>query len=298
MAKTPNNEDNPSPLANGPIQLADPSAIARAFGGDTSGAPQNTVTSIGQLLDLYIIHFIFVILFIIGAGILMDRYGNSVSKPYTAWDDIFFALGAVALLINAAFFIALPIAWATNREPTFGRETGSLHWLHGLSIAAAAAGVVWGILALILTFGSTLTVSPTDNTEVAGYFMIILTTAYFLYLCIRYLAGLAGEGKPSDIKGATVSNDIKALFAGIGASRGTAGTSAQPLFGGIGGSAAFGGIDLGGLQASSMSTLPPVQAAHTAAQPCSPQVPMMIIPPVMMAPQAGCQTDPTKVYLG
>lgn len=268
-------------------------SFAKAFGGDTSttGKPA-TVTSIGQLLDLYVVHLVFTIIFVVGGLILADKYGENASKPFTAWSDLFFAIGLIAGGLNVAFGISLFIAWINKTTTALSRDDDTIHWLHALSMLAAASGAVWGVLALILTFGSTLVGATTDDTEVAGYFMIILTTAYFIYLCVRYFSGLAGKST-STLPPTTINSDLKTYLEGINnASRGI--TASQPLFGGAGGAAAFGGIDLSGLQPSSMSTLPPVQAA----QACSPQVPMMIIPPVMMAPQAACQPDPTKIHLG
>ena len=76
---------------------------------------RRAATSIGQLLDLYAVHLVFVVIFFIGGILLLDKYGQyaltSPTASYTAWDDLFFATGAVTLALNVGFVIGLIFAW-------------------------------------------------------------------------------------------------------------------------------------------------------------------------------------------
>ena len=141
------------------------------------------------------------------------------------------------------------------------RQDEDIHWLHGLSIMTATLSAAWGILALVLTFGSTLAATVTDQGEVAGYFMVILGVAYSLYLTLRYLFGLAGRPDLSTAKTSTTiptALDSNSLFNALRVAAATPSSNiaaaAQPsLFSG-GGAAAFGGLDLSGFQPSSLTT--------------------------------------------
>ncbi len=226
--------------------------------GTASGTYQSPTTTLGQLLDLYIVHGIFAIVFGAGAGLLMGTY-DTIAKPSNAWADIFFAVGALAIAMNAGFFIGALIAWLAKGGSPLSRQDDNIHWLHALSIFSAAIAVFWSILALIITFGTTLVGSSSNSGEVAGYFMVLFSAAYFTYLTVRWMFGLAGKrDAAAPVLQPPTSLDTNAVLAAIAAASANSRSAAasQPLFSGAG---AFGGIDLSGLQPSSMSTLPPTQ---------------------------------------
>ncbi len=276
-------------------------ALLASLGGGSSVTGPRLSNSLWDVLDMYIFHFIAGILFIVGSIMLMDGYGTSISKPPTPFNDMFFALGAVAAAANLGFCISLVVAWIWRKGAVPSREDNDISWLHVVSIAAAAFGGVWGVIALIVTFGSSLTGVVADEVEVAGYFMTLLSTLYFVYLVVRYASGLANRGEPARavVPPPTVASSLDALgYVRNAAAANPA--SFQPIFGGGSGAAAFGGIDLSGLQPSSMSTLPPTQAASHGVY--MPQMaggcPMMMMPQMMMPQQPQyCAPDPNAIHI-
>lgn len=276
--------------------------------GTTAATTSTTAMSIGQLLDLYLVHWIMTIIFIIGGIFLIERYANYAGKPFTAWDDLFYASGALGLVLNAAFVIALPIVWLTREMKFLSREDASIHWLHALSIFAGCWAIGWGILALVLTFSSALTATTTDDFEVAGYFMVIIAVAYELFLVIRSLPGLKPGTSLTSVQPPITadSNAYLSIFRSTGSGAGNmGGGSAQPIFGGAGGAAAFGGLDLSAFQPSSLSTVAPTQGPSSGGYNNMGQqqggggcgVPIIVMPQ-MMQPNAACAVqDPDRVHL-
>lgn len=283
-------------------QLRGISTSGRAS-GNRSG--QSTASSLGEVLDLYIVHEFSTLLFVTGGSILFNRYAhNTVTKTYSAWDDFFFAIGGMAIVLNGAFALAFPIAAAIKQTPVLSREDDSVHWLHAMSIFSALFAAGWGILALILSFGSTLSADVADSAEVFGYFMVILSTMYSIFIVVRYSLGLAGrETKTATTIQPSLSADVNAQMAALRASY-AALPSSQPIFGGSG-AAAFGGLDLSGFQPSSISTVP--QQQQVPSYPMGPGgyggggygpggCPMIIMPQVAPA-QASCAVDTGAVNL-
>jgi hypothetical protein len=270
-----------------------------AYGGSgSSSRPAGTVLTVGQFLDSYIIHIIITTIFVIGAIMLIDRYAAYATKPFSIWGDLFYSIGAVTIAVNVGFMISIVIAWLTKKASFLAREDDEIHWLHAISLLAAGLVVGWGILAMVLTFGDVIAGGNTDQIEAGGYILVLFSVAYCTYLVIRYIMGLAGKKTVAAAAvQAPTSVDTNAILSALKAgSAANSGGFAQPLFGGGGGSAAFGGIDLSSLQPSSVSTLPPHQAAS--AQPnCAPGgYPMMMAPMMMMQSQApACVTDPNVV---
>lgn len=273
------------------------------FSGGVYRAP---IVTLGDFLDLYLVHFIMAVVFVVGGIILIVNFGQSVTGTPTTWDDLFYVIGSFAFILNVAFGIGLIIAWINKNAGPLSRQDDSIHWLHALSIFASASAIIWSVLALVLNFGPALidTSAPTSTT--GSYFMVLASAAYFAYLVVRYMFGLAGAEKAAEAKKAepTLTTDqLMNLTRNVNA---VSSAAAQPLFGGRGGSAAFGGIDLGGLQnmsggGGSMYALPPHMAA-SAASPAPCASPMMMMPQMMMmqpspAYCAAPPQDPNAIHI-
>lgn len=270
-------------------------AVSRAFLADLSGGNSSSLgpTSIGQFLDLYVIHMIMTLVFIIGAIILIDKFAAHASKPVSNWDDLFYALGGITLIFNTGFLVALFFGWISRRSAALARNDIELHWLHAVSIIAAGFTVIWGVLALIVTFGTALTPAVSDQTEVGGYFMVFIGVAYSTYLVVRYCFGLAGTEtttKPSGIQ-APAAYDINALLAATRASAPVA--SAQPIFGGGNGLAAFGGLDMSGLLPSSMTATTTSGTGNCMSSGTQQQAPIIMMMP-QQQPMMYCSPQPVQ----
>lgn len=275
-----------------------------SYGSSTTMTGRNrTAVSIGQLLDLYIVHLIMTFVFVAGGIILMDKYGQYTTKAYTAWDDIFYALGGVTFLLNAIFVGGLIAAWINGWAKPLSRQDDSRHWLHGLSIFSALFTASWGILAMVLSFGTTFSLTVADQVEVAGFFMVFMAVAYSIYLVVRYIFNMAGKNVVSKPSSAPLAQyDPSSLMSYARAASGQS-VAQQPFFSGGGGAAAFGGLDLSGFQPSSLSTVAPTQRAPAVAagygggyaMPMGCQ-PMMMQQPMMMMPQpARCSDDEVQI---
>lgn len=266
---------------------------------EESSREEGPPNSLADVLDLYVVHFLMALLFIAGSIMLIDRYVVNQEKPDNTANDFFYAIGALAYVANAFFVVGLFIAWIGNKAEALSRDDPEIHWLHGFSLFASAASLIWAIYAMILTFGSTLTGPTTDSVQVAGYFMVLFSAVYFGYLLIRSMFGLIGRGKPPPVikgKGSLTSGEL------FDEENRRSPTSIPPMastmFSGAMSKRAF-GEDLNDLRTSSVSTLPP--EVRSGGNGCG-QVPypVMMVPQMMAfaAPNVACAPDPNAVHVG
>lgn len=264
--------------------------------------------TIGQILDLYIVHLIMTVVFVFAGTVLLVEYSRNKVGSYTAWDDLFFTVGTLTLVMNAVFIVGAVISFITSEFKFLAREDDRGHWLHGLSIFAALMSIIWGVLALILIFGSALVGTTINDFEAVSYFIMMIVIVYETFLVVRWLTGFAGVKPPAAaaVQPPTTVDaaGYLAQFRSLGSGSAALGTAAaQPIFGGGGGAAAaFGGLDLSAFQPSSLSTMAPSQYSGggggmqqgMGAGGCG--VPMIIMPQMM--PQQACAAqDPDAIRM-
>lgn len=268
---------------------------------EESSREEGPPSSLADVLDLYVVHFLMALLFIAGSIMLIDRYVVNQEKANNTANDFFYAIGGLALLANVLFVIGLFIAWIGNKAEALARDDIEIHWLHAFSLFASASSLIWSIYAMILTFGSTLTGPTTDSVQVAGYFMVLFSAVYFAYLLIRSMFGLIGRGKPPppSIKGKGLLTSGELFDEANRRSATSIPPMASTMFSGAMSRRTF-GEDLNDMRTSSMSTLPPTQDVRSGGNGCGQMpYPVMMMPQMMAyaAPNAACTTDPNAVHI-
>src|SRR6185437_3873663 len=152
-------------------------------------ADKNDLESVsGLLFSLPVTWFVNVVSFI-GAIILLWSVGKETAIS-GIWRDVFYFMGFLVTLANFATFVL--ISWIIIKSFGGLEASGLLDrkehsTISGIAIGSAAITLVFGITALLFTFGPVFVGTGSDAT-VAGYAMMILATlhaAFSLYMATR-----------------------------------------------------------------------------------------------------------------
>lgn len=269
--------------------------ITGAAGEETDGATPISFSLYG-LLDSFIFQGFMLLIFIIGAIILMSQVtaNSSLSKVLA---DLFYAFGVIATAMNIILFFWIIISTFRSDElkvPT--RTLEKHHLLHSFSIITSLFTFIWALYALIVTFGSILVDTP-SNLEVVGWLMVLISGLYSGFLLTKHGFGLGAITKDeveNTVQGpATLdANGVLALIRANAGQQQQYAPAAAPLGGGFG--APFGGVDLSALLPSTITSVKGGQGENFgggggAGQNVYGQYPMMWAAPQPCFQTVGCQ---------
>lgn len=135
---------------------------------------ENDLTTLSGLFTSFPIFLITTVLSAVSSGILIQSVAQ-VGSIKGVWRDAFFFLGAICIIMNSIAFIAIVIllfnSLTKDRSAILNRQDHPV--TSGLCMAAAVTSIVFGVIALLFTFGQVFVGTPADAVT-AAYVMMIL----------------------------------------------------------------------------------------------------------------------------
>lgn len=136
---------------------------------------ENDLTTLSGLFTSFPVFLITTVLSAVASGILIQSVAQ-VGSIKGVWRDAFFFLGAICIIMNSIAFIAIVIllfnSLTKDRSAILNRQNHPV--TSGLCMAAAVTSIVFGVIALLFTFGQVFVGTPADAVTAAYVMMIIV----------------------------------------------------------------------------------------------------------------------------